>query len=171
MKQTNKTKHTLLPLAAALVCLLAAGCEKKDSFPIYVEPEDDGFPFVMNLHQDGQYYAFQGAWEEGMGAGTYWYSQDSICILGGETLDIFTNKWLFYTVLPVLHNTNLYSRAGDSLFILGERTTLAFVEKSSYSRVNVDSLYSFKENYDSTVGNEDGTIENQSYVLVYYIET
>ena len=27
MKPANKTKHTLLPLAAALVCLLAAGCD------------------------------------------------------------------------------------------------------------------------------------------------
>ena len=29
MKPTNKTKHTLLPLAAALVCLLAVGCERE----------------------------------------------------------------------------------------------------------------------------------------------
>lgn len=28
MKPANKTKHTLLPLAAALVCLLAVGCER-----------------------------------------------------------------------------------------------------------------------------------------------
>ena len=27
MKKINKTKHTLLPLAAALVCLLVAGCD------------------------------------------------------------------------------------------------------------------------------------------------
>ena len=31
MKKINKTRHTLLPLAAALVCLLAAGCEKKEN--------------------------------------------------------------------------------------------------------------------------------------------
>lgn len=29
MKQTNKTKPTLLPLVAALICLLAAGCENE----------------------------------------------------------------------------------------------------------------------------------------------
>ena len=30
MKQTNKTKHTILPLVAALICLLAAGCEREN---------------------------------------------------------------------------------------------------------------------------------------------
>lgn len=35
MKTINKTKQTLLPIVASLVCLLAAGCEEKEAPPSY----------------------------------------------------------------------------------------------------------------------------------------
>lgn len=176
-------KTRILFLAIALFGALFVGCEDEPPVPDTpqdtvvpsqlsnnVFPNDEGWPFVMQLQDSGKYCAFQSAWEEGLGSGLYAVTSDSISIIEGESLDIYTYDWLFDTVLPCIHGTHAYGVVQDSLRVYADRISLVFVDSRSYNGNNIDSLYGSRCYFcGSSESNNNVTgLQGKTYVLVYY---
>ena len=60
MKKINKTKHILLPLAAALACLMAVGCEEKENNIC-----DWEWWRSIDVEESGVYTKIQISWQTG----------------------------------------------------------------------------------------------------------